>query len=318
MAPRKKSNRTTASKVPTSRKHAVQKSTPRKKPSGAKNTAASTRATRSTRTPAVLATTRTTRYQAVNAARNAVLNTTELLEHILIHLPADSILAAQRVSKTFKNVIQGSILIDQQIDFARDSPRNRPGKVESWQPDSATHPNSTTFEPWDNSSFTTAARLTVRDLNTCVFKSSPDPERRTNHYNFLSRTVPNGETFYFKSKNMSPAILRSMRLQPQSWDDFWITARHPTWRQPLVINMAIRIGINEPGMRVYGLPDGVKLRDKVKELEGKYGKSARVTELSIKMPGTIFPSQEERDLVARLVEERERLAAEAAEEEDDV
>lgn len=244
MAPRKKSNRTTASKVPTSRKHAVQKSTPRKKPSGAKNTAASTRATRSTRTPAVLATTRTTRYQAVNAARNAVLNTTELLEHILIHLPADSILAAQRVSKTFKNVIQGSILIAQQIDFARDSPRNRPGKVESWQPDSATHPNSTTFEPWDNSSFTTAARLTVRDLNTCVFKSSPDPERRTNHYNFLSRTVPNGETFYFKSKNMSPAILRSMRLQPQSWDDFWITARHPTWRQPLVINMAIRIGVS--------------------------------------------------------------------------
>ncbi|KAK5126689.1 hypothetical protein LTR85_009623 [Meristemomyces frigidus] len=51
-----------------------------------------------------------------------VVNTTELLEAILIHLPTRDILLAQRTSKKFQNVIAGSPRLQRALFFLPDSP----------------------------------------------------------------------------------------------------------------------------------------------------------------------------------------------------
>ena len=56
-----------------------------------------------------------TRNMATTAARNAVFNTTELLESILIRLPYKDLFVLQRVSHKFKDVISGSVRLQQRM-----------------------------------------------------------------------------------------------------------------------------------------------------------------------------------------------------------
>ena len=60
-------------------------------------------------------TTRITRLMVLDGARRAVFNTTELLENILLHLPARSIYSAYRVSHQWKSLVSTSINIKKKL-----------------------------------------------------------------------------------------------------------------------------------------------------------------------------------------------------------
>lgn len=65
--------------------------------------------------PQIPRTTRVTRGMTTDASRKAVLNTTELLEQIILCLPAKTIFGMQRTCKQFRDVIQDSTPIQQTI-----------------------------------------------------------------------------------------------------------------------------------------------------------------------------------------------------------
>lgn len=58
---------------------------------------------------------RTTRSMTTQAARQAVLETTELLEQIILHLPVKKIFVVQRVCKQFYDTIRASPLLQQRM-----------------------------------------------------------------------------------------------------------------------------------------------------------------------------------------------------------
>ncbi|KAI6826204.1 hypothetical protein KC367_g6764 [Hortaea werneckii] len=58
-----------------------------------------------------------TRSQALSAARNAVLHTTELLENILYFLPMKDLLFAQRVCTKWRELIQRSVPLQEALFF---------------------------------------------------------------------------------------------------------------------------------------------------------------------------------------------------------
>lgn len=58
---------------------------------------------------------RITRSQTHSAAAQAVLNTTELLENILVHLPNQTIITSMRVCHQFQATIQKSIMIQERL-----------------------------------------------------------------------------------------------------------------------------------------------------------------------------------------------------------
>lgn len=70
------------------------------------------------------------KYKRTAAARNAVLNTAELLEKILLQLPAVDIVTSQRVSKQWRNSIKGSILMRYHLHSIV-----RPDEGEVWRAD---------------------------------------------------------------------------------------------------------------------------------------------------------------------------------------
>ncbi|KAK4493804.1 hypothetical protein PRZ48_014989 [Zasmidium cellare] len=72
-----------------------------------------TRKTLRTSKPAAPA--RITRGMTTDAARKAVFNTSELLENILVHLPARKLFTIQRVNQQFKEAIEGSVEIQQKM-----------------------------------------------------------------------------------------------------------------------------------------------------------------------------------------------------------
>ena len=58
---------------------------------------------------------RVTRGMITDAPRKAVLGTAELLEEIMLHLPAKTVFASQRVCRLFRDTVQTSIRIKQKL-----------------------------------------------------------------------------------------------------------------------------------------------------------------------------------------------------------
>ena len=89
--------------------------------------------------------TRITRGMTTDASRKAVLNTTELLEHIIVHLPARNIFGVQRVCQSFRNVIKTSTAIQEKL-FLKPSTQ----KAQMWELRTAKEErvNASTW-PWE-------------------------------------------------------------------------------------------------------------------------------------------------------------------------
>lgn len=66
----------------------------------------------------------TTRAMAQRHMSDTVFLTTELLERILVKLPMKDLLLAQRVSKKFRNVINGSKTLRQALFFISAEPES--------------------------------------------------------------------------------------------------------------------------------------------------------------------------------------------------
>jgi len=68
--------------------------------------------------------------QALGPAGTACIATTELLEAILSHLEAKTLLRAQRVSHYFHNVVADSPMLEQSIDLEREKRFLKPSTLE--------------------------------------------------------------------------------------------------------------------------------------------------------------------------------------------
>jgi hypothetical protein len=79
--------------------------------------------TRKTKTTAPATTVHVTRSMTTDAARQAVLGTTELLEHILVHLPVKDLFIIQRVCKRFLDFINTSVALQHKLFLRTSSPK---------------------------------------------------------------------------------------------------------------------------------------------------------------------------------------------------
>jgi len=70
------------------------------------------------------------REAATEAARQAVFQTHELVENILVHLPAMTIFTVQRVSRSFSNAVNNSLPIKEKLFLTRQAKPAR--KVTLW------------------------------------------------------------------------------------------------------------------------------------------------------------------------------------------
>lgn len=82
-----------------------------------------TRASRSTRSAPITTSTRTTRLMGPDAPCRAVFNTAELLEIIILFLPARSIWSACRVSQQWKSLCNTSLAIQMKLRIKPSNPK---------------------------------------------------------------------------------------------------------------------------------------------------------------------------------------------------
>lgn len=125
------------------------------------------------RTPASTVSSRIDRSMSTTTARNAVFDTIELLEEILVRLPFKNLFLVQRVSRRFQEVITTSFQIQQKM-FLRQREREKSWMLRSTVPINQYQRRGQTFELLVPASKDVTNRLQTFGVTTmCPLFESP-------------------------------------------------------------------------------------------------------------------------------------------------
>lgn len=208
-----------------------------------------------------------TATMSTSPATDAAMSTTELLEQILSHLGVEDLILLRRVSRHWRNVMAGSLIL-QRAMFLAPEPELPFEWYLQWM---------NFGEPWRYIKKTSGAVL--EHYETVVMKSSHfNPVLYKRRPKVESRGVSNGWQSVRLYIRNNPLTAGGTSLFPQ----MFIT-------QPPVTHALVGHEIelhNEHGIRV---------ADIIRALEQKYGSSCKPykSALSLVVPGTMFPSTEE-------------------------
>ncbi|KAK3070180.1 hypothetical protein LTR53_010902 [Teratosphaeriaceae sp. CCFEE 6253] len=260
---------------------------------------------------------RVTRTMTIDGPRQAVFQTAEMLENILLHLPARSIFGAQRVCRQFRDIVATSIQLRKRLFL--------------------TPPDVTATETWIRQgskhekglirlSDTVVAQQ--RDLmqqhhtSTAVFKSAA----------LLGPVVTLGDSSHHAASRMIQgyekivcAVENALLLSPASWKETYLTDRpcnsaliHIQWEIKGQSSMQGQLmqsakSTSPHGFTLGGLlqKDGVRheyhaggpvnyqgrLADLIKHLEDSTGGKAIIASLVVRMNDVILLSEEERGTI---------------------
>lgn len=156
---------------------------------------------------------RSVKTRTATMARNAVFDTTELLENILVHLPLRDLLLAQRVNHNFKNVIESSPAAQSLLHPTLEPSNKRWGfRYDDRREHEACYVSIEKRH---------VAGLRVLSLNQDLFIPLHEDH-------LITAGRYEGEEVVFRTKKMEQGLLHYMRGHKQSHEHMYITQPHCT------------------------------------------------------------------------------------------